>query len=311
MSTHSSDHKAKTIVYQVMSSIPGRIRLRIPSLSANLALRENLKKFIESVKGVTQVRLNPMAESIIVNFNQNQISSAQLENQLAQAIEQQISIASPPPTLSKAVNVQPTTPSQPPLQPTEQAAQPPLQPTEQAAQPPLQPTEQAAQPPLQPTEQAAQPPLQPTEELAAQPPLQPTEELAAPPTAETFDLPPLEQEAAQGNFDPWLHQCQQQAKMIQQLQQQLAWLLATASIGSNLLNKGNFNHSTTSEPENASTFAPNLSLMQTLQREKKWQQLAEQQLEIITRLQQQITEQERLSKIAEFHLNKWKKRFFS
>lgn len=74
------------ISYQVVSSLPGRIRLRVPSLRQNLTGQNILQGAIAALESVTSVRVNLLANSIIVTFAEGKISPAQLEQELATAI---------------------------------------------------------------------------------------------------------------------------------------------------------------------------------------------------------------------------------
>jgi copper chaperone CopZ len=85
----------ESISYQVVSSLPGRIRLRVPSLRQNLTGQNILQGAIAALEGVTSVRINPLANSIIVTFAEGKISPAQLEQELAAAIGKAAASANP------------------------------------------------------------------------------------------------------------------------------------------------------------------------------------------------------------------------
>ncbi|MCA2553835.1 MAG: transposase, partial [Microcystis sp. M04BS1] len=83
------------ISYQVVSSLPGRIRLRVPSLRQNLTGQNILQGAIAALESVTSVRVNLLANSIIVTFAEGKISPAQLEQELATAIGKAAASANP------------------------------------------------------------------------------------------------------------------------------------------------------------------------------------------------------------------------
>lgn len=72
--------------YQIASSLPGRLRLRIPSLLKYSSDQNTLKGAIAALEGITSVRVNPWANSIIITFAEGKVSPAQLERELATAI---------------------------------------------------------------------------------------------------------------------------------------------------------------------------------------------------------------------------------
>lgn len=63
MSEFSTD-ATPGISYPVVSSLPGRIRLRVPSLRQNLTGQNLLQGAIADREGFTSVRVNPLANSI-------------------------------------------------------------------------------------------------------------------------------------------------------------------------------------------------------------------------------------------------------
>lgn len=72
--------------YEVVHSIPGRIRIRTPLLKDDLDYGIKLQGLIESWEFVNQVDIDRAAESIIVQYQQ--VLTAQLQQKLANAIEQ-------------------------------------------------------------------------------------------------------------------------------------------------------------------------------------------------------------------------------
>jgi outer membrane lipoprotein SlyB len=78
--------------YQIVHAVEGRIRIRIPLLAQEVEYANKLQKQIESLNFVTNVRINPLAESIIVTYRYKRVSSALMQTHLQEAIAQ---IASP------------------------------------------------------------------------------------------------------------------------------------------------------------------------------------------------------------------------
>lgn len=88
--------------YQVVHAIEGRIRIRIPLLAEETNYNSKLQSLVESLNFVTDVRINPQAESIIVTYKYKKISCAAMLAQLEQAIKQIAPPVEPPPTPKKA-----------------------------------------------------------------------------------------------------------------------------------------------------------------------------------------------------------------
>lgn len=89
--------------YEVVSSIPGRMRLRIPSLLKHSTDPNTLKGAIAALEGVTSVRINPWANSIVVTFAREKISTVRLEQELVRAIGR-----AAPPARARAAAPQPS-----------------------------------------------------------------------------------------------------------------------------------------------------------------------------------------------------------
>ncbi len=74
--------------YQIVHAIEGRIRIRIPLLAQETNYNSKLQSLVESLNFVTEVRINPQAESIVVTYKYKKISCPAMLAQLQQAIEQ-------------------------------------------------------------------------------------------------------------------------------------------------------------------------------------------------------------------------------
>lgn len=104
-------------------------------------------------------------------------------------------------------------------------------------------------------------------------------------------------------------QCDEQEKLIETLQQQLADLRPFASIGISQLSKGSAYSSATNGGSGATSYSQSSSLPANSQ-EALSKKSAEQQ-EIITSLEAQIADARRFATIGEARLNKWRSRSFS
>lgn len=90
--------------YQVVQAIAGRTRIRIPWLRTNEEAAGKLQRLVESLSSVTSVRINPLAQSIVILYRAQAISPKELEAQVASAIQQ----ANPTPNAPVSPGVSPT-----------------------------------------------------------------------------------------------------------------------------------------------------------------------------------------------------------
>ncbi|MBG1244709.1 HMA2 domain-containing protein [Nostoc sp. NZL] len=75
------------IFYSIVHTIPGRIRFRIPLLARDPEYANKLKLVIESAPRVTNVRINPKAASIVINYQVGVISDNQMRERLVNLIQ--------------------------------------------------------------------------------------------------------------------------------------------------------------------------------------------------------------------------------
>ncbi|QIR35856.1 hypothetical protein HCG51_03190 [Tolypothrix sp. PCC 7910] len=80
--------------YQIVHAVEGRIRIRIPLLAEEAEYASKLQKRVESLNYVTNVRINPLAESMIVTYKYKFVSCTEMQTHLQEAIAQ---VASPQP----------------------------------------------------------------------------------------------------------------------------------------------------------------------------------------------------------------------
>lgn len=74
--------------YQIIHSIPGRLRFLIPRLATDPNYVQKLQGLVESIKFVTEVRINAWAKSLVVSYKSHLISSDAIQKHLVNAIEQ-------------------------------------------------------------------------------------------------------------------------------------------------------------------------------------------------------------------------------
>ncbi len=97
------DKSANKISYSVAHAIPGRIRFRIPRLLKDSEYANKLKQVIESDSRTTNVRVNPSAASIVINYQPGVISDEQMRSHLVNLIQTAPNIALPKPVTAKTI----------------------------------------------------------------------------------------------------------------------------------------------------------------------------------------------------------------
>ncbi|PMB40814.1 hypothetical protein CEN41_18710 [Fischerella thermalis CCMEE 5330] len=75
------------ISYKIAHVIPGRIRFHIPRLGKDAEYAEKLKSAIQSTPNVTDVRINPAAASIVINYQSGTVSDQQMRSHLVNLIQ--------------------------------------------------------------------------------------------------------------------------------------------------------------------------------------------------------------------------------
>jgi Heavy metal associated domain 2 len=100
--------------YQIVHAVEGRIRIRIPLLAEEAEYASKLQKRVESLNFVTDVRINPLVESIIVTYKYKFVSCAVMQTHLQEAIAQVASPSAPAASEPKIAQVaSPQSPSAP------------------------------------------------------------------------------------------------------------------------------------------------------------------------------------------------------
>ncbi|QIR37087.1 hypothetical protein HCG51_10325 [Tolypothrix sp. PCC 7910] len=91
------------ISYTIIHAIPGRIRFRIPQIARDSEYANKLKRLIESDTIATNVRINPAAASIVINYQPGVISDNQMRLHLVNLIQTAPNITLPAPVTAKSV----------------------------------------------------------------------------------------------------------------------------------------------------------------------------------------------------------------
>ncbi|TFI55057.1 heavy metal translocating P-type ATPase [Mastigocladus laminosus UU774] len=76
------------IDYQIIHTTSGRFRIKIPRLSHDLQYANQLSWLIESFDFIINVRINPAAESLIIHYQENLVSSTTIQESLLTIIQQ-------------------------------------------------------------------------------------------------------------------------------------------------------------------------------------------------------------------------------
>ncbi|MEH1939713.1 MAG: HMA2 domain-containing protein [Nostoc sp.] len=94
---------SKKILYSIVHAIPGRIRFRIPLLAKDPEYANQLKLVIESDTKVTNVRANPKAASIVINYQVGVISDNQMREHLVSLIQTAQNVVLPKEVTTKSI----------------------------------------------------------------------------------------------------------------------------------------------------------------------------------------------------------------
>ena len=73
------------VTYEVIHLTPERIRIRIPRLESDRAYRNRLNELVTNISGVTEVRINDLAQSLIVHHDAESNVLQQLKHTIVQA----------------------------------------------------------------------------------------------------------------------------------------------------------------------------------------------------------------------------------
>ncbi|GAP94837.1 HMA2 domain-containing protein [Leptolyngbya sp. NIES-2104] len=88
------EYLLKQIGYQIVHSIAGRTRIRVSWLETDVESASKYQRLLEALSYVNAVRLNPLAHSIVIEYNSKQISIAEAE-ELFIGLMQQVKLTPP------------------------------------------------------------------------------------------------------------------------------------------------------------------------------------------------------------------------
>ncbi len=112
--------------YQIVHAIAGRIRLRVPWLETDPQATSNYQRLVEALNGVKAVRINPLAQSIVVEYYPRGISLSNMQETLI-AVMQQVKLTPPaaaPTVESESVKSESVSDPVSVESPTEQSSEP-------------------------------------------------------------------------------------------------------------------------------------------------------------------------------------------
>lgn len=81
------DAAQQIIQYQILHAIRGRVRFGVPRLATDPEYAARLEQLSASAAGVTEVRVNPIAASIIITYNPAVVADAEMRSHLAEFIQ--------------------------------------------------------------------------------------------------------------------------------------------------------------------------------------------------------------------------------
>jgi hypothetical protein len=91
------------IPYSVAHAIPGRIRFRISRLAKDSEYAKKLQRLVESDARTTNVRINPAAASIVIEYQSKLVSGAQMRSHLIDLIQTAPSVVLPSPVTIRSI----------------------------------------------------------------------------------------------------------------------------------------------------------------------------------------------------------------
>lgn len=89
-------------VVEVRSSLPGRMRLTIPALSADSARAEDMKRQLAATGVVREIRIEPRIASLLICYDETQVEAAVLEGAVIRLMGLEERIKSGAPCLAES-----------------------------------------------------------------------------------------------------------------------------------------------------------------------------------------------------------------
>jgi heavy metal translocating P-type ATPase len=81
--------------YQIVHRVPGRLRLRVPRLSQDMAYTSRLNWFIETLQFVTSVRINALVDSVVIYYEPQVVAEREVEKAFVGALHRATTEAIP------------------------------------------------------------------------------------------------------------------------------------------------------------------------------------------------------------------------
>lgn len=94
----------ESVGYQIVHAIAGRIRIRVPWLETDSQSASKYQQLVEAIDSVKLVRINPLAQSIVVEYNPKRVPLAEMEDLLIAAMQQ---VKLTPPATAPTVEQEP------------------------------------------------------------------------------------------------------------------------------------------------------------------------------------------------------------
>jgi hypothetical protein len=262
---------------EIVSKLPGRIRFRLPRRFETGIDPDTIKKQLLSLAGVTEVRINALARSLVVSFRVDKLTPDQVESYLQEIVRS--------------------------LSPDTEISSPVV--SEELS---LSERSEIVSPDIEISSPVIPEEIFPPERLKIATISVKEEDSLPIPVSETVVFPVVEAIREAENTakpDPLEILCREQAEAIEQLQEQCLELSYLARIGQHYLRKGS-NYSPRGNESEINTFFLAVS-PEKIDRVSDWTTLARQQTETIQLLREQIADLRRLAAIGEYRLHRWRR----
>lgn len=82
------EHPLEQIGYQIVHSITGRIRIRVSWLDTDVESASKYQRLLEALSYINTVRINPLARSMVIEYNPRQLKITEAEELVIGAMQQ-------------------------------------------------------------------------------------------------------------------------------------------------------------------------------------------------------------------------------
>ncbi|MEG3439382.1 hypothetical protein V0288_19805 [Pannus brasiliensis CCIBt3594] len=292
---------------EIVSNLPGRIRFRFPRRFETSIEPEQLKKRLLSLEGITEIRINALSRSIVVNFRPDKLTPDRVKEHI-NAVFQELSPpkkANVPPVVEEIVSPTVTEEIQPIPEAIGEKVSPPE--TEETSPIPAKISE---------PERILETVIPAIGEKISHhrgeetPPI--PEKISEPERSLETVVPAIaigesKRETIEHKIalEPLLNFCREQAETIEKLEEQRQELSVNARIGSYWLQKWHrYSPATVDSPPDTFFLAVSID---RLEKVTDWPKFARQQTETIELLQKQIAGLYSLAAIGSARLNRWRR----